>query len=203
MRDLVEAGLYIGLQNPVVINGLRREMMDLGDRVLRPPVRAEPVRARLEIRLENRLQHQLQASLDHPVSDGRNTELAKFSILLRYQNPAHLDRPELTRFQRVPETAQKFPDPHQGLDLASSGPIDTRGVSAPVRGHAFPRDQQERRIINKVEQVTETTTRITGRPQVQSGLHPRYRVLGREQHRPVHGTGIHRRVLRHYSPFPG
>src|SRR6266851_579001 len=89
----------------------------------------------------------------------------------------------------------------------STGPnspdfIESRRASALVSGHAFPRNPQERRIINEVEQVTETTTRVPGRPQMQFGLHPRYRLPGREQPRPVHGTGIHRRILRHYSPFP-
>ncbi len=177
-------------------------MVDLSDRVLRAPVRAEPIRARLEIRLENRLQHQFQASLDHAVGDGRNTELAEFPAFLRYQHPAHLHRPELTRLQRIPDLPQKRLHPTPGLDLTGSGLIDARRASALVRGHAFPRNPQERRIINEVEQVTETTTRIPGRPQMQFGLHPRYRLPGREHPRPGHGTGIHRRILRHYSPFP-
>src|SRR5687767_4518941 len=42
-------------------------MMDLGDRVLRSALRAETVRARLEVRLEDRLEHQLQRSLHDPV----------------------------------------------------------------------------------------------------------------------------------------
>ena len=44
--------------------------MDFGNCVLRPAVRAEPIRARLEIRLKDGLEHQFQASLDHPVGDG-------------------------------------------------------------------------------------------------------------------------------------
>src|SRR6266536_2249230 len=177
-------------------------MMDLGDRVLSAPVRAEPIRARLKIRLEDRLEHQLQASLDHPVSDSRNTEFAEFPALLRYQHPTHRNRPELTRLQRIPDLPQELPGPHRCLDPAGSGPVDTRSAGALIRGHAFPRDPQERRIINEVEQVTETTTLIPGRPQVQFGLHPRYRLLGRPQSRPGHDTGIHRHILRHYNPFP-
>jgi hypothetical protein len=49
------------------------ELMNLGDRVVGPPVRPEPVRDRLKVGLEDRFQHQLQRGLDHPISDGRNT----------------------------------------------------------------------------------------------------------------------------------
>src|SRR6266498_4296219 len=180
MRNFVETGFDVGLKHPVVVLGAGGQMLDLRDRGMRAPVRAEPIRARLEIRLEDGLEHQFQASLDQPVSDSRNTEFAELPALLRYQNPTHLDRPELTRLQRIPDLPQKRLDPHPGLDLAGSSPIDSRSVSALIRGHAFPRDPQERPIINKVEQVTETTTRIPGRPQVQLGLHPRYRKLGRK-----------------------
>jgi hypothetical protein len=46
------------------------KMMDLGYCVLRPAVRAKPIRARLKIRLEDGLEHQFQACLDHAVGDG-------------------------------------------------------------------------------------------------------------------------------------
>ncbi len=139
MLDFVETGFDVGLQNPAVITGLGCEMVDLGDRVLSAPFRAEPIRARLEIRLENRLEHQFQASLDHTIGDGRNTELAELPAFLRYQHPAHLHRPELTRLQQIPDLPQKRLDPNPGLDLAGSGLIDTRSAGALIRGHAFPR----------------------------------------------------------------
>jgi hypothetical protein len=44
--------------------------------------------------------------------------------------------------------------------------VDPGGPGALVGGHAFPRDHQERRIIDEVEQITKTTTRIFGRPAV-------------------------------------
>ena len=68
--------------------------MDLGDRVLRAPVRAEPVRARLEIRLEDGFEHQLQAGLDHAVGDGGNTEFPEFPVRFRYHHLPYLNRPE-------------------------------------------------------------------------------------------------------------
>ena len=45
-------------------------MIDLGDRVMCPAVRAEAVRTRLKVRLEDRLEHQHQGGLDGPVSRG-------------------------------------------------------------------------------------------------------------------------------------
>jgi hypothetical protein len=55
MRNFVEAGFDVSLKHPgITVSG---KELDLGNRVLRAPVRAEPVRARLEIRLENGFQH--------------------------------------------------------------------------------------------------------------------------------------------------
>ncbi len=71
-------------------------MLDLRDRVMRAPVRAEPIRARLKIRLEDGLKHQFQARLDHAVGDGGNSELPGFpGISFRYHHLPYFDRPEL------------------------------------------------------------------------------------------------------------
>ena len=54
-------------------------------------------------------------------------------------------------------------------------------VLAPcVSGHPLQSADQERRVIDEVEQVTETAGRIFRRPAVQLGLHPPYREAGRE-----------------------
>src|SRR5258708_38107882 len=66
--------------------------------------------------------------------------------------------------------------------------------------HPFPGVHQERRIIDEVEQVTETATGVPDRPAVQFSLHTPYREVGRIGMRPFHGTGIHRRVFGHYIP---
>jgi site-specific DNA recombinase len=71
MINFIKAGFDVTFQYPAVTAG--PVVVDLGDRVLRAPVRAEPIRARLEVRLENRLKNCLQTSLDHPVSDSGNT----------------------------------------------------------------------------------------------------------------------------------
>ena len=71
VRDLVKARLDIGVQHPTVTVGA--ELMNLGDRIVSPPVRPEPIGNRLEVGFEDGFQHQLQRSLDYPISDGRNT----------------------------------------------------------------------------------------------------------------------------------
>src|SRR5690349_4054532 len=53
MRDFVEAALDVALHDPLI--GAGREVAYLGDRVVSPAVRAEPVGTREEIRLEDRL----------------------------------------------------------------------------------------------------------------------------------------------------
>ena len=73
MPDFIETGFDVGLQNPVVITAPGGQLVDLGDRVLRSSVRAEPIRARLEIRLEDGLEYCFQARLDHPVGHGGNS----------------------------------------------------------------------------------------------------------------------------------
>ncbi|HEX3956378.1 MAG TPA: hypothetical protein VHZ03_07070 [Trebonia sp.] len=169
---------------------------------MRATVRAEPVRARLEVRLKDGFEHQLKASLDHAVGDGRYSELAEFpGITFRDHHPPHLDRPELPRLQGGPELAQERPGPDPGPDHGRGGPVDPGGPGALVGGHAFPRSHQERPVIDEVEQVTETTTRIFGRPAVQFDLHTPYREVRRIRIRPLRSTGIHRCVFGHYIPF--
>jgi len=200
MINFVETGSDVALQYPLVIAGPGGEEMDFGDRVLRTPVRTEPVRARLEIRLEDGFEHQLQACLDHAVSDGGNAEFPEFPIRLRYHYLPYLNRPEPARLQRVTDLTQESPDPDPGLDSGRSGLVDTRSPGALVGGHAFPRVHQERRVVNEVVQIAETAGRIFSRPAVQLGLHPPYRKIRRTGIRPLHGAGIHQRVYGHYIP---
>src|SRR6266699_2536944 len=72
--------------------------------------------------------------------------------------------------------------------------------SALVGGHAFPRVHQERRVVDEVEQVAEPAGGIFSRPAMQLSLHPPYREIRRTGVRPLHSTGIHRRVFGHYIP---
>jgi site-specific DNA recombinase len=197
--DFVEAGFDVAFQNPVVSTG--SEEMDLGDRVVCATVGTEPVRARLEVRLEDGFEHQFEARLNDPVRDSGNTELPELpGVPLRYHHLPHFDRSELARLQRDPDVLQESLDPDPGFDLGRCGLVDTCGLGALVGGHAFPRDHQERRVVDEVEQVTKAATRILGRPTVQLGLHPSYREVRRIRIRPLHGADIHRRVFEHCFP---
>jgi hypothetical protein len=202
MTDFVEAGFDVRLEHPSIIDGLRGEVVDFGNCVLRPAVRAEPIRARLEIRLEDGLEHQFQACLDHPVGDSGNPEFPEFpGITFRNQHLPHFVRPEPARFQRVPDLIQESHDPDRGFDPGRCGLVDSCGPGALIGGHALPRGHQERRVADEVEQVTEPAIRVLDRPAVQLGLHPPYHDAGREIIRPGHGTGIHRCVFGHCISF--
>src|SRR6266568_1324899 len=187
MPDLIETGFDIGFQDPVIGSEPGRQVVDLGDRVLRAPVRAKPIRARQEIRLENGFEYQFQTGLDHPICDSGNS---KFSELprrsFRDHHLPHLDRPELARLQRVPDMAQEHLDPDPGLDPDYRGSIDTRSSGPGVAGHPLPRVYQKRRVIDEVVQVTEPAGVVFSRPTMQFGLHP-----------PNRGPGTTR---RRYSP---
>src|SRR3954454_1101090 len=80
VRDFVETGFDVALHDPLV--GVRRQMAHLGDRVMGPALRAEPVGAREEIRLEDRLQHQLQGCLDYPIPNGGDPEATQLAARL-------------------------------------------------------------------------------------------------------------------------
>ena len=55
MRNLVEAGFDVTLDDPLIAAWKIGEIAHLGHRVMRPTVRAEPIRAGQEIHLEDRL----------------------------------------------------------------------------------------------------------------------------------------------------
>ena len=106
--------------------------MDLGYRVVRAAVRAEPVRARLEVRLEDGLQHQLERGLDHPVGHGRYPELAELAAFLRDHHLPHLHRPELPAFSESPDLFQEHPAPPSRFSMPAAVAPSMPGVFAPV-----------------------------------------------------------------------
>jgi hypothetical protein len=124
MPDFVEACPDVGLQHPLIpVGGVE---LDLGDCVVRAAVRAEPVRARLEVRLEDGLEHQLEGGLDHPVGHGGDPELAELAAFLRDHHLPHRVRPELARFQQAPDFFQERPHPDPVLDVGHRDLIDSR-----------------------------------------------------------------------------
>ncbi len=91
--DLVEACRDVRVQDPLI--GVGSQHVDLGDRVLGPTLRAEPVRARVEIRLEDRLEDQFERGLHHPVRGGRDTRRAQLAAPLGDLPLAHWQGVEL------------------------------------------------------------------------------------------------------------
>ena len=201
MPDFVEACPDVGLQHPLIpASGVE---VDLGDRVVRAAVRAEPVRARLEVRLEDGFEHQLERGLDHPVGHGGDPELAQLAALLRDHHLPHRVRAELARLQRRPDVLQEHPYASRPvLDVGHRGPIDPRRPRPFVLLDPKPRLGQELQVTHEVEQVTKPAGGIFSRPAVQLGLHLPYRAV--ERHLPGRrlcplGAGIPRRIFGHYS----
>ena len=125
MPDFVEACPDVGLQHPLIAVG--GVVVDLGDRVVRAAVRAEPVRARLEVRLEDGFEHQLEGGLDHPVGHRGNPELAELAAFLRDHHLPHRLRAVLARLQRRPDVLQEHARASRPvLDAGHRGPIDSR-----------------------------------------------------------------------------
>ncbi len=190
MRDFVEAGLDVTLDNPLI--GVGRQVPHLGHRVVDPVPGAEPVGTREEIRLEDRLQHQLQGRLDHPVADSADPQAAALGrARLRDQPLPRRQRGETAVLQRVPQHAEELPDAPR-LDGCGRTAIHPGGLRALIAPHPAPCHKQERGIGDKVEQVAEPAMRIINGPAVQFGLDLQYPALSH-----VKGllqlVGIHRR----------
>jgi hypothetical protein len=78
--ELIETRLDVSLHDPLIRAG--REVLHLGDRVLRPASRPEPIRARLKIDLEDRFQHQLDRCLNDPITDCRDPQPTELPAVL-------------------------------------------------------------------------------------------------------------------------
>ena len=205
MPDFVETGPDVGLQDPVVVTGSGSQVVDLGNSVVRAAVRAEPVRARLEVRLEDGFEHQLQGGLDHPVRDARYPERGA----CRSSSGSSPAAPVPAGTHQTSASPGSLPGtrPHPGrFSISATVAPSIPGVRDPLFClHAKPRLGQELQVADEVEQVTEPAGGIFSRPAVQLGLHLPYRaVLGRlPGRRPrLLGAGIPRRIFGHYSSFP-
>lgn len=157
--------------------------MNLGDRVLSAPHRAEAVADRLEARLENRLQDQHQGSLHEPVHrDGypQPPELPRLPGL-RDQALPDRQRGERPRSELLAGVAQEGRDVGRIGDEPGNHPVHARRARSLVAPHPFPRDHKEVRMTDEVEQIIKPAAGVPGRPVVQLGLHPPYPLLRREQ----------------------
>ena len=157
MRDLVEACFDVTFEHPVVTVGCQH--VDLSNRVMRSTRRTEPVTARVEVRLEDRLEDQLQAGLHDPVPDRGNPETSE--LARRFGNHPLFDRERLERlgFELGSQPRQHRVTEH---DRSRCDPIDAGRSCASIASHPIPRNYQEGRIGDKVEQVIEPATSVVG-----------------------------------------
>src|SRR5664279_1887811 len=191
MRNFIETCRNIRLKNPLIIPGRSGQIMNLGDRVLRPAPWTETVGTRLEIRLEDRLQHQLQRSLHDPVPSGRDPQPPDLARRLRDRLLPHQLRNKPAALHILAKTGQHVPH-RLGVDITRSDSVDTSRPCTLVAPHPTPGNHQEGRVVYQVEHIIETTTRISHRPLVQLGLHRKYPRRRWTQLRP-RNTSIHRR----------
>ena len=121
--DFVECGLQVGVEYPVPFRAFRRDgLVDHLDRVVASAARPESVLLRVQPGFPFGFQCAAHPLLLGAVSDNGNSQLPEFpGGPLRDHHLPHLDRPELTRLQRIPDLAQEafHPDPvrqpHFGL----------------------------------------------------------------------------------------
>ncbi len=200
--DLVEARRDVRVQHPPVTAGAVE--VDLGNRVLGPPLGPEPVRDRLEVGLEDRLQHQLQCGLDHPVGDRGNPQPPHLPRPTRLGNLLlpHRKRPKRTRLETGAQVVQEPGDTERLLDVGGAQAVHARSTGSPVARDPVERRDQRRRVVHEVEQIIEPTAAIGRRPTVKFGLHLRYPLTRPRRGLVQQSTAIRRRVFRHCSLLP-
>ena len=194
MRDFVEAGFDVALDDPLI--GVHRVEPHLSYRIMSPAPGTEPVRAREEIRLEDRLQHQFQRCLHHPVGDRRDPQAAQFPARLGDHPLPHRHRHETAVLQRDPQPAEELPDARAQRDGRRGTAIHPGSPGTLITPHLIPGNQQERRVSDKVVQITEPAMRIITSPAVQLSLDPQYPLLR-------HVDGVHQLVGIHRRQPPG
>ena len=168
-REVVETRLDVRIQHPPVAPGA--EVLNLGDRVVRPPPGPEPVRDRLEIGLEDRLQHQLQRRLDDPVGDVGIPNLRSFPDPpgLGINAFPHRQRPKRAVLSTAARRSPGTPAPRPLLPTSGGRQaVHAGSVRAVVARDPIERHDQRRRVVHEVEQVIEPAARIGHRPSVQA-----------------------------------
>jgi hypothetical protein len=123
---------------------------------------------------------------------------AQFPARLGDHYPPHRRGRERPSLQLLSDLVQERPDPDLGRDPGHRGPVDPRRARPLVARHAFPRDDEHRRVTHQVEQIIKPATAVGDRPAVQFVLNPPYRQVRRRSGR-LGGAGIHRRVFGHDS----
>ena len=169
-------------------------MAYLGHRVMRTPIRTEPVAAWEEIRLEDRLQYQFQGRLHYSVGDRGDPQATFLAARFRDHPLPYRQRPEAAVLERRPQAVEEFLDTDIQRDGRRGAPVHPGCLGSPVAPHPIPRHQKERGIGHQIEQVVEPAARIGAGPLVQLRLdlqYPSFRVIQRG----FRIAGIHRRNL--------
>ena len=153
--DVVETRLDVGLQHPVIPVG--GEVMDLGDGVVRAPVRVG-TRTSTAGSPPRRSVPAPVSALPGPPGRSRSGSPAarSFPLALGDHHLPHLDRPERAApSSRSRTCCQELLDPDPGRDLGHRGPVHPRRPRPRVPGDALPRHHQERRVADEVVQIIE------------------------------------------------
>ena len=163
-----------------------------------------------DLAAESAVTRALVAGLDEGVGSGWRTPTpaAGWDIADQISHLAYFDEVAVQSAVRPDEFRADLaaaPD-SVSLDLGHGHPVDARGLRPGVSGHPLQSADQERRIIDEVEQVTEPAGVVFSRPAVQLGLHLPYLAVLRRlppggPRLCPHGTGIPRCVFGHYSSF--
>ena len=115
--------------------------MDLGDGVLGSALRAEAIRAWLEVRLEDRLEHQLQRGLHDPVGGRRDPQAADLARRLGDRLLPHPLGNEPAGLEIISQPAEQLPAPNT---IERGATPSTPAVRAPLlprtRLHATTRN---------------------------------------------------------------
>ena len=122
--DAVKARLDVRLNNPLVVGGVAREAVNLGDRVLRPAAGPVAVAGRVEVRLEDRLHDELEGHLHDPVLERRDPETTHPAIALGNQSLADRQRPELAGLQLAAQPPKELLHADVLFDVTASLAVD-------------------------------------------------------------------------------
>src|ERR1019366_2740478 len=145
MRNFVEARFDVALYDPLI--GAGRKEVNLGDGVLGPALRAEPVAARVKIRLENRLEHRLEGGLDHSIPHGGDAQATALAAGLGDHHFPHGDRLETPGLELISQLGE------EGLLAPDDGHVEdrfaiyARRTSPSIALHPVPGVSQDSRVI--------------------------------------------------------
>src|SRR5690606_21099328 len=151
-----------------------------------------PVGTREEVRLEDRLQDQFQGSLDHPVADRVDSQVADLAARLGDPTLPHRQGPEGAGLQLGPQLRKEALQSAHVLDVVGGHAVHSGRACTLVAPHPHPPCKQEGRVADEIVQVIKPAERILRRPTGQLGLDLQYPAFGRIRDL-LQLVGIHQR----------